>query len=264
MNSEAKDPSPDSKPLLLIVDDDADLLEVLVDELSPDYHTVTAADGSAALDEMQKCFPDLVVSDIMMPVLDGVSLLREIKKNVQTAHIPFILLTARASVESQVEALGVGADDYVPKPFVMPVLEARIRNLIESRRRLLEQFKADMGSPRIDGKSEQQEETFLSRVLRSVQEHGLQENFDSEALAKCMHMSLRSFQRRLKSEAKQTPANIIRDVRMSYAARVLLSSEKSITEIGHEVGYSDSSHFSRLFRETHGMSPSDYRAKYAY
>jgi DNA-binding response OmpR family regulator len=254
--------STDSRPLIIVVEDDLDLVEVLTDELGEEFRVISAFNGREGLKKALECLPDLIISDIMMPVLDGIALCRELKNNPETAEIPLILLTARSSVENQLEGLKTGADDYILKPFVMDLLEARIRNLIQSRRILRERYEPRALKLDVAPSATVGDQRLLPRVLDVVEGHCAEPGFDSDELAAALSMSLRTLQRKLKATANHSPASLIREFRMSRSANLLMSSSLSVTEIGHSVGFMDSSHFARLFKEQYEVSPSVYRSTY--
>ncbi|MEM9026204.1 MAG: helix-turn-helix domain-containing protein [Verrucomicrobiota bacterium] len=250
----------DERPLILIVEDDFALQEILIDELEIEFRLEIASNGREGLDKAFQLKPDLIISDVMMPLLDGVSLCKQLKQDESTAFIPIILLTARAAVEAQIEGLGAGADDYVPKPFVMDLLEARIRNLIRSRKGLKDRYEPETLKIDLAKDASPVDQRFVQHLLDVIAENHNQSGFDAEALANAMKMSLRTLQRRVKTGANTSPAMLIREYRMNRAANLLTYSANTVTEISFMVGFNDSSHFSRLFKEHFDINPTEYRS----
>ena len=246
-------------PLVLVVEDEDDYLWLISSGLTDDYSVIEARDGKEGLEKAVEHVPDLVLTDLMMPVMDGVELCRRLKANVETSHIPVIMLTAKSAVEDQVEGLESGADDYVTKPFNMLLLKTRIQNLLDTRRLLRERFsqglKSSDGSPA--GRTLDQE--FLDKAFGVLEAECVKHDFTAEQFAQELNMSLRSLHRKLKALTDETPAKLIWNTRLKRAAELLRSTDLNITRIAYDVGYIESSHFSRQFREHFGMSPSEYR-----
>ncbi|MGB0372337.1 MAG: response regulator transcription factor [Opitutales bacterium] len=249
----------DEKPLILIVEDNVDLLSAIVDEFEDDYRVESAANGSEGLKKANSLLPDLIISDVMMPVLDGLSFCREIKNTDHTSQIPVILLTVKSKVENQIEGLDLGADDYIPKPFVPEILQARVRNLIASRRRMQEQQEI---KSKLSHESAPTDDSFVKKLVECITANYSDSRFDADKLASLFNLSIRGLQRKMKAKANTSPALMIRDIRMTRAAELLIHTEKSMTEIAFEVGIEDSSHFARTFRDKMDMSPSAYRQKF--
>ncbi len=249
----------DEAPLLLVVEDDADLLMVTVAELEDHYQVIQAVNGQDGLEKAMEYIPDLVVTDLMMPVLDGVSLCRELKSNQATSHIPVIMLTAKTAVESQIEGLEVGADDYITKPFHMVLLQARIHNLLESRRLLRERFSRDfsLSAPTLSGQSLDQ--LFLNKAAEVLEQHLEDPEFDHESFAQLLNMSLRSLQRKLKALIDRTPNMLLIEMRMKKAAQYLAETDLHVSEISFKTGYYDTRKFNRHFKTEFGQSPSQFR-----
>ena len=246
--------------MLLVVEDDAELCEFIASGLEEEgFVVLRAGDGVDGFAKAQDHLPDLVVTDIMMPKKDGIELCNDLKANMMTSHIPVIMLTAKNSVESQIQGLETGADDYVTKPFHMAVLELRVRNLLQSRQALQEKFKQDFLkiSPR---QSNSIERGFLQQAYRVVEERCGDPDFRPEEFAEALKLGTRSLQRKLKSAADSTPMRFITEVRMAEAARLLGGSEMTVTEVAYEVGCGDSSNFTKLFKQHFDVTPSQYRS----
>lgn len=250
----------EEQPKLLIVEDDLDLMTFLVDELEEEYLVCSATNGREGMELACEQMPDLIVTDLMMPVMSGSELCRELKSRSETSHIPVIMLTAKSAVEDQVEGLQVGADDYITKPFVLELLQARIKNLLNSRARLRERFRSELLEDvptRLDALPDHD---FMIRSFRVLEEHSADPEFSADDLAKLLAMSMSTLHRKLKSLTGETPAKLIWNVRLKRAAKLLKESDLRVTEIAFMVGYADSNHFSRQFKQQYGKTPSKFRS----
>ncbi|MGB0372837.1 MAG: helix-turn-helix domain-containing protein [Opitutales bacterium] len=246
-------------PIILIVEDDRDFLEFLESEFEDKYQVITAQDGEEGWECANSQIPDLIVSDLMMPRMDGVELCAKVKTAPETSHVPFILLTAKSSTESQLKGLKTGADDYITKPFISEILQVRVDNLLESRKHLRERFSREFktpGRPKIEQSPDQE---FLQSAFDVLEEFATDSEFSAEFFAEKMHISLRTLHRKMKALTGDTPAKLIWNVRLKKAAVLLRESDLRVTEIAFEVGFSESAHFSRMFKQFFGSSPSEYR-----
>ncbi len=247
-------------PIVLIAEDDEDVREVLQEELEDEYRVLEAENGRKALELARETPPDLVVTDIMMPEMDGLELCRLLKTGELTSHIPVIMLTSRGSVENQLEGLETGADDYVSKPFHMPILIARIHNLLATRKQMHDRFAGqelvvEPGEITVVSSDEQ----LLQRAIGVVGEHMDDSDFSVEAFSAAMHMSRSALYLKLKGLVGQTPQEFIRTLRLKRAAQLLSDSTDNMSEIAAQVGWLEPTHFSRAFKNQFGQSPSDYR-----
>ena len=209
----------------------------------------------------EKIIPDLIVSDIMMPVMDGYEMTRKIKQDEKTSHIPVILLTAKSDLDSKLEGLGLGADDYLTKPFDTQELLARIKNLIETRRLLQEKF--GTGSAVLHrtekvkiGHLDQQ---FLDRVMNVIDEHISEEEFSIEEFGKDVGMSRSQMHRKLKALTGKSTSLYLRTVRLAKAKQMIEAKQGNISEISYQVGFSSPAYFSRCFKEEFGYTPSEVK-----
>jgi len=247
-------------PIILIAEDDEDVREVLLEELEDEYRMLEAENGRKALELARETPPDLVVTDIMMPEMDGLELCRLLKTGELTSHIPVIMLTSRGSVENQLEGLETGADDYVSKPFHMPIRIARIHNLLATRKQMHARFAGqelvvEPGEITVVSSDEQ----LLQRAIGVVGEHMDDSDFSVEAFSAAMHMSRSALYLKLKGLVGQTPQEFIRTLRLKRAAQLLSDSTDNMSEIAAQVGWLEPTHFSRAFKNQFGLSPSDYR-----
>ncbi|MCZ6778903.1 MAG: response regulator, partial [Acidobacteria bacterium] len=251
-------PLPEDAPTILIVEDNADVRGYLMSHLEGDYHVVEAADGVEGLDQAQAIKPDLVIVDVMMPRMDGYALCRALKADEKISHIPVVLLTARADEESKVMGLETGADDYLYKPFNAAELLARVENLIEIRRQLRERFSETIVVQPGDIEITSAEADFLKQVQGIVEAHLADRQFSVEWLASEVALSRRQLDRRLRSLTRLSASGFIRKMRLERAAQLLVQQAGKVSEVAYAVGFQDVAHFSKLFRQTFGVPPSEY------
>jgi signal transduction histidine kinase/ligand-binding sensor domain-containing protein/DNA-binding response OmpR family regulator len=249
---------------LLVVEDEEDIRFYLQQELSDGYRVDTAANGKEAFDFILKEHPDLVISDVMMPVMDGNTLCRKLKKHPQTNHIPIILLTAKAQPGDRMEGLQNGADAYMVKPFNVDVLRSHIANLIGNRRVLLNKFSgAQEQEDKVEPvKVRPADDKFMERVMNVINAHMADTDFNVEALSNELGLSRVHVHRKLKENTNLSTANFIKQVRLQQAARLLKEDEKlNVSEVAYAVGYANLSHFSTAFHDMYGVSPTEYVRK---
>ena len=251
---------PADAPLVLIVEDHDDVRAFVRDVLRRRYRTTEAATGEEALDAARAERPDLVVSDVMMPGMDGVELVRRLRADDALAAVPVVLLTARADEESRLEGLGAGADDYLAKPFSAAELVARAENLIELRRALRARYSGEIlvGPSKVAVPSA--DTVFLDRVRAVVEEHIGNTAFGVEWLADEVHLSRRQLHRRLRALTGLSTVGFIRMMRLERASQLLEQRAGTVAEIARAVGFEDASYFARLFRQAYGRTPSDVLA----
>lgn len=246
------------KPLVLIAEDNYDLMAFLTQSLRGNYRVLSAQNGKDALELARKYTPQLIVSDVMMPVMDGLELCSQLKGNIQTSHIPVILLTARDTVEHWVEGLESGADDYVPKPFNLKILQTRIDNLINSRQQLkLIYSKGQMPNTR-EVASNSVDQEFLQKVHDLLEKRGLEPDFSHDELADEMCISRSLLYKKLKALTGMTVTEFINSHRLRKASELLVLEQLTISEVAFQCGFNDPKYFSRVFRKYYGMSPSEY------
>ncbi|QXD16272.1 response regulator [Rhodocaloribacter litoris] len=250
----------EDRPLVLVADDNAELRAFVRRHLEPDYRVVEAGDGAAALDLAREAVPDLIVSDVMMPSLDGDALCHAVKTDPDLDFVPVILLTARASMEGRLQGLEKGADDYLTKPFAMPELRARIANLIAQRRRLKARWQGDglrlqATVPEVTSA----DEAFLRSVLEAVEAEMEDETFSVARLAGAVGQSRANLHRRLKQLTGKTPSEWIMALRLERAAALLAGGAGTVSEVAYGVGFKSVSYFCKCFRERYGTTPARYR-----
>ncbi len=243
---------------ILIVEDNPDMREYMRGHLENRYRVIEAANGRLGLQQARQHTPELIISDVMMPEMNGFTLCEKLKTDARTSHIPVILLTARASGESKIEGLETGADDYLTKPFDAKELRIRIKNLIEQRRRLQERFRRELVIQPSEVTVTSMDEVFLTKVMAAVEAHIDDTTFDTYALARETSVSRRHLNRKLRALTGQSVREFIRTIRLKRAAQLLQQQSGTVTEIAYEVGFQSIAHFAKVFREQFGVAPSAY------
>jgi DNA-binding response OmpR family regulator len=247
------------KPIILLVDDNKEMLEVLADELSEKYQIRTALNGQQALNLLSQDAIQLIVSDVMMPVMDGFELCKTVKSNFEYSHIPVILLTAKNTLQSRIEGLELGADAYIEKPFDTELLLVQIANLLANRNKIKEYF---AHSPLVHLKSiapTRPDESFLDQLNEAIQTNLEDQDLDVDKLARLMVMSRSSLFRKIKSITDLTPNELINLTRLKKAAELLAGGKYKIYEVSGMVGYNSHTNFGRNFFKQFGMTPTEYQ-----
>ncbi|MCB0589362.1 MAG: response regulator, partial [Phaeodactylibacter sp.] len=252
-NKEDKD-----KPLVLIVEDNYDLRAFLTQGLTAQFRILEAENGKEGFAFAQKYTPDLIVSDIMMPYIDGLELCSRLKNDIHTSHIPVILLTSKAMVENWVDGLESGADDYIPKPFNLRILIARIDNLIRSRRQLRLLFENDPTLPPEKVATTPLDKKFLNNIYEILEAHYTDQEFSHDQFASQMCMSRSLLYKKIKSLTDMSVTDFINYFKLKKATGLLRQEDVNISEVAYKTGFSDPKYFSRLFKKFYGMPPSDY------
>lgn len=244
------------KNVLLLAEDDQDLREYLTDSLSSEYKVVCVADGGNALDMARKINPDLIVSDIIMPVIQGDELCRILKLSVETSHIPVVLLTALCERENIILGLEAGASDYILKPFDLSVLKARLRNILQSRQHLRDVFISSGTPAREEDYASKLDKDFLDNAMTVVIENMANLDFSINDFCRLLGMSRTSVYNKMKTLTGQGPSDFIRIVRLNQSKDLLLSHKYTIAEVSFMVGFSDPKYFSTCFKKQFGTNPS--------
>ncbi|WP_332732240.1 hybrid sensor histidine kinase/response regulator transcription factor [Flavihumibacter sp.] len=246
-------------PIILVVEDESDIQQYIYEILSPSFKVITAMNGKEGLERALETIPDLIVSDIMMPEMDGIELCRRLKSNKDTSHIPIILLTALSDMTHHVQGIREGADVYLPKPFNSQLLLVHIHNLINLRNTLKELYakKVFLGSGNFEIKTF--EEEFLNKLMKLVEENISNSEFNTDELANLLYMSRSTFYRKLKAVTGMSGNEFIRTARLNYAVKLLESGNYSVTETAFEAGFNDIKYFRKRFQEQFGISPSEYK-----
>ena len=253
-----------SLPLLLIVEDNVDVRKYIKNILHKEYNIIEAKDGE---DGWNKCIesvsggPDLIISDVMMPKMDGFKLCKKLKTDERTSHIPVILLTAKATKHDKIDGFELGADDYIMKPFETDELTARVRNLIMQRKRLHEHFKK---SGLLDFESSQItsiDKKFLVRTLEIVKRHISDTSFNVESLSEHLSVSKSVLQKKISALTGETPVEFIRKIRLKKAVELIEKKFGNMSEIALESGFSNPAYFSEVFKKEFGLAPKEYQQK---
>lgn len=244
---------------LLLVEDNAEVLDYLQKQLSGEYTILTAKNGREALELAEKELPDMVVSDVMMPEMDGVELCRRIKKDIRLCHIPVILLTAKSMTMHIEEGFSAGADDYIAKPFSISLLKIRIRNLFNSREQMKEIFSKKFSLESLGIEVESADQTFMDRYVEIVKKNFTNPNLDVDMICQEMGMSRANFYKKLKAITDLSPAEMVRNIRLESAARLLRETKLTISEIAVQVGFSSNSYFGSCFKALYGLSPKEFQ-----
>lgn len=246
------------RSVILLVDDNQDILDFISDDLEEKYKVLQARNGIEALALLENEIVHLIISDIMMPEMNGFDLCAKVKSTLEFSHIPVILLTAKNTLQSKIEGLELGADAYVEKPFSPEFLQVQVSSLIKNRNKIKAYFSS---SPLLHMKtigSSKADELFLEKLHETINKNISNLNLDVELLAEKMNMSRPTLYRKIKSISDLSPNELINLARLKKAAELLSEGMMKIYEISEVVGYSSQSHFGRNFSKQFGMSPSDY------
>jgi YesN/AraC family two-component response regulator len=255
-----------TRPIVVIAEDNNDIREYVKASLLDNYDVYTAKDGQEGYSLAIRYMPDIIISDIMMPVMDGLKLCEKVKQHISLSHIPVILLTAKDTNEDRSEGYKSGADSYITKPFTSEMLNARIQNLLESRKKLARQY--------IDSVPENQpmkvtqsgfssiDNEFLQKITNYIEDNLLSDDLDIGSLAEKMNMSPSSLYRKLKGLIGISAIEFIRKIKMRKAAEMLASGNFNVSETTWNVGINSMIYFRQCFKDEFGMSPSEYKKKH--
>ena len=279
---ESLSPNP-GLPTLLIVEDNKELQAALKEHLSASYNIHIADNGRTGLELCMSVFPDIIISDVMMPEMDGIEMCKRIKNNLSVAYIPLVMLTAKGNVENQIEGYESGADLYIPKPFSMKLLEVNLHRLLTQREKW---FKNSI-PPAVRGDEEKTEESetkeeypnqdkalqksmlnleeqkeMTEKLKRVIAENIHDSNLSPDMLASALGMSRTKLYRDIKGIDGQSLSDYVRNIRLEKAAHLLVNSNMNIQEIMNEVGFVNSSHFTKIFKLKFDMTPTEYKKKH--
>jgi len=254
-------PETNINPSILIVDDSEDVRIYLSGLLEGNYKISEAENGEEGIIAATENMPDLIISDVMMPSMDGIEFCRRIKSEWQTSDIPVILLTAKASAESKIEGLEIGADDYLTKPFDSKELFTRIKNLLAQRKRLRDKYNKDPGAITETGNLNKADQDFLNKFLELVENNLDKTNFGTEQLAKELFVSRTQLHRKILPITGQAPGEFIRIIKLKKAAKLLLDGKLSVTQVAYEIGFSSPAQFTRAFSKQFNCVPSEYPSR---
>jgi YesN/AraC family two-component response regulator len=244
--------------IVLIVEDNTDMRNYIRKILSSQYQIMEAENGKEGVKKASEIIPDLIVSDLMMPEMDGYMLCDKIKNKELTSHIPIILLTAKADRESKLTGLETGADDYLSKPFDADELKLIVRNRIEARNKMKERFSREITLEPREISITSFDEKFLQKVLSIIEAHMDDENFSIEQLSREVGYSNMHLYRKIKALAGQTPSQFLRTIRLKRAAALLSKESDNVTQIAYSVGFNSLSYFNKCFKEQFGVTPGKF------
>lgn len=263
-------------PLLLVIDDNDDIRSLITNLLGEEYNIITASDGREGIRLASKFVPDLIICDVMMPVMDGLECCRRIKSEVVTSHIPVLMLTACSMDEQRIQGYESGADGYIAKPFKSEMLEKRCRNLIENRKRILavsgkwvestvtaapQSAEGMMESGSSANVSKDIDSDFYNEFVRIVRDNISDADLNVNVIASKMGLGRSQFYRKIKALTNYTPVELLRNLRLNYAHSLIATSDKSISEIGYESGFASPAYFTRCYREAYGETPTEARQR---
>ncbi|MEN8248301.1 MAG: response regulator [Bacteroidota bacterium] len=245
-------------PIVLVIDDNPDIRKFVKSLLEREYSILEAEDGEKGLEVIKIETPDLIISDVMMPGIDGIELCKRVRNNDSSSHIPVILLTARTSIIYQVTGIKTGADDYITKPFAPEVLRARVANLLSSRERLKDYYSKRITLEASNIEIPDREAEFLTKAIKLVEDNISDGDLGIEKLQDELNMSQSTLYRKLKVLTGETPTGFIRAIRLKYAAQLLSKGGFSISEVIYSSGFNDSKYFRECFKKQFGCLPSEY------
>ena len=244
---------------LLLVEDNEELLYLMERILSRHYHVLIAKDGLEALDIIKDNEIDIIISDVMMPEMDGLELCRTLKSNLETSHIPIILLTAKNTAEDRIECYNAGADGYISKPFELKILEARINNFIMHKKNKQEEFRTNV-EVNIDSlETSSIDKEFLDKVISVIKSNMSEGDFDVVQLADALAVSKSSLYRKMKIATGLSPIEFIRNIRLKHGSQLLKDRSISVAEVAYECGFSNPKYFATCFKEEFGVTPKEYQ-----
>ena len=246
------------KETILIVEDNPDIRQYLSDELGYSFHIQKAENGEEALDIIKRQEIDLILTDVMMPIMDGLQLCRQIKQNLSTCHIPIIILSAKADLKEQLKGLQVGADDYIPKPFSITIIKAKIKNLFRTRYRAIEHYSKSLDIEPSKVALNNLDEELLKKAIEIVEKNMGNAMFSTNDFAREMCMSRSNLHLKMKALTGESTNDFIRKIRFNHACKLLKEGRLSVTEISTIVGFNTPSYFSTSFKKYFGCLPSEY------
>lgn len=248
----------EDKPVMLIVEDNPEVLSFMTTHFGTTYLVHVAANGKEGWEAAVKLIPDIIISDVMMPEMNGTELCRELKTDPRTSHIPVILLTARTPLAYRVEGFETGADDYITKPFSLALLQVRVNNLLTSRKLLRERYRKDITLQPTNIAITPADELFLGKVMQFIDDNIMEPSLNVEELGREVSMSRVTLYRKIKALTSQSTIEFIRSVRLKKAAQFLKTKEYTVNEVAYMVGFSDVDYFRKWFKQEFGRTPKEF------
>jgi YesN/AraC family two-component response regulator len=251
---------PDDKiPILLVVDDNPQVCKIIAEKFRLSYRVLTASSGESGLETARKYLPDVIISDIMMPGMDGIEFCQKLKEDILTSHVPVILLTAKSGDENQIIGIKTGADAYISKPYNPDLLQVTMENLINGRKLLRNKFTAQPNFIPSEVVSNKLDEEFLVNIIKLIENDADSDTLDVTKLSREVAMSRSVLYRKLKALTGNSIQDFVRIVKLRKAARILQESDYPISEIAYQSGFANSKHFSTAFKRQFGKTPSEFR-----
>ena len=245
------------RPSVLVVEDHEDMASYIRHILTPSFQIIEATDGREALQIAAKQIPDLILSDIMMPNMNGIELCHKLKEDIRTSHIPIVLLTAKADVQARIEGFEQGADAYLIKPFNKKELLIRLQKLLELRKSLQTRYQQKGVLPVAENIALKKEDSFIRQFREFVEENLNNDNFEISLLCTELGMSRSQLYRKLKALTGDSVANFIRTIRLQKAMEILQTDQLTVAEVAYQTGFKDPAHFSKSFKAMYGRNPSE-------
>ena len=259
------------KETILIVEDNQELRFFIKTIFIQFFNVIEAENGNIGLEKSKKYMPDIIISDVMMPQKNGIEMTQELREEIATSHIPIVLLTAKSTIESKIEGMKLGADDYITKPFSAAYLKARIFNLLEQRKKLQVLYCASLLPLATEQQATEQTEKsslpslspndqkFMDKVMKAIEKHLDNGDLMVEDIASEVNMSRSVFFKKLKTLTGLSPVEFLREIRMKRAAQLIETEEYSMAQIAYMVGLNDSHYFSKCFKQQYGITPTEYK-----
>ena len=245
----------------MVVEDNEELKAFLKNILSENYTVITASNGKEGLQHAVDNIPDLIISDVMMPVMDGIKLCKNVKQNIRTCHIPVIILSAKTDIKDQMEGLQMGADDYIPKPFSLAILTTKIQNMMRTRRRMLDKYAKSLEVEPEKITFNAMDEALLKRAMAIVEKNMDNIEFSTDEFAREMNMSRSNLHLKLKAITGESTIDFIRKIRFNEAAKLLKDGRYTVAEVSTMVGFNTPSYFATSFKKYFGCLPTEYIKK---
>jgi len=245
-----------------VVDDSVDILHYLKSIFQDTYEVLAAKDGAEAIILAKEHIPDIIVSDILMPKMDGYQFTEQIKNDPLTSHIPIILLTAKDKTIDELEAMDLGADSYMTKPFSSKLLLAKVQNLIENRRKLQQRFAQELILTPKEIAVTTADEEFLTRLQDVLEKNLTKTDFSASKFSDVMFMNRMQLHRKLKALTGLSSSEFLKTQRLKMATQLMKTKDLSVSEIGYTIGFNDPSYFTKCFKQEYGMTPKEYTVKH--
>ncbi|KAF0138473.1 MAG: ATP-binding protein, partial [Stygiobacter sp.] len=251
-------PTIDYREIVLIVEDNSDVRAYIREQLEADYQVKEAENGEEGMLMAQGIVPDLIVTDLMMPKVNGYQFCKLVRNDQRTSHIPIVMLTAKAGFDDKIEGLEIGVDDYITKPFSAKELKVRVKNLINQRKLLRSRFKTSTVIKPSEVTATSIDRLFIEKVIKTIEANFENQDFTPESLAETVNMSVSQLNRKLNALIEQPAGQLMRSLRLQRAADLLKQNAGSVSEICYQLDFNDPAYFSRAFKKQFGCSPSEF------